>query len=517
MPNKQITCPYCFEKFMDHEVHFRMQTIFSEHELDPKGEGRSFDEVETDSRFSSDEIRSQLELFNLREKFLPKKDWLYEDWWKEFGGTSETAIVSRDGRAPKVLPFDRPVYNPHNPQHANCFSGALKTNAEGMVYAVNDYFGRETDRRVCPHCHNPLPGAYGKYPVLFFSIIGITGAGKTVYLSQLCKYIEEQLSYLNISAIPTSPYADDYMRANPVIMGKGLPSGTPPEQLLQPLCFDLTYRRDSDNARVNRTIVFYDIAGENCVSAEGMKGFGKFVENAHGIILLIDPEEFRKDADVKKPSEVLTTIHKVYANKHPDKVSALPFAVSISKGDKLAAELQKNLDDIVFLPDPATGGYLSMFNARDYANIHRVILSYVRSNNNTLRNELYTKYDNHNYFLFSAIGTSTKKIEIDGNECETPAAPPVPKRIFEPLAWLLYKLGFIGSHGWVPEPKDWYCPCCGVPRRYNTFCPSCKINARNEWKCPKCGNETNKEERCAGNGRRKCKVTLTDLRKGKYR
>jgi hypothetical protein len=493
MPGHDITCPYCFTHFNDDEVHFRMETVFTEKNLDPKNESRSLEEIEMDRRFGSEEIKAQIAEYKRREKFVKHEDAVYEAFWQEFGGTTEKSSVSRDGKAPSVMPYQRPVFSPKDPQHAQFFGLPKKESdvfdEHGIIYAAIDCFGKKTDRRVCPHCHNPLPGAYGKYPVKFISVIGITGAGKTVYLSQMCKYIAKQLSYFSITVTPTSPYAREYIEANPVIMGRELPAGSPPERLQQPLCFDLMYRHE--NREIYHTIVFYDIAGENCVDPEKMKGFGRFVEHADGILLVIDPDQFNEASnDDAQPVRVLETIYHVFQNKHSDKVRNLPIAVCISKGDKIAREMiQQNLDDMQFLKDRSEF-YLPKFNADNYNGIHDAIRKFVEDNDNNLHTRMRNYYDNYNYFLFSAIGTSTKKIE--GTELDTPAGPTNPTRVMEPIAWLLLKYKFITCEGELHEPEDWICRSgtCGGKRLrvYHKFCPDCYRNMNGEWECTVCGS-----------------------------
>ena len=523
MPGHNITCLYCFNDFDDDEVHFRMETVFSEDKLDPKGEGRSLGEIETDSRFGSNDIKAQVAEFKLREQFIQREDPVYFAFWQEFGGTTEKASVSRDGKTPAIMPYHRPVFDPKNQQHSKYFGPPKKdsdiVNAYGMLYAAFDCFGKKTDRRVCPHCHNPLPETYGKHPVKFVSIIGISGAGKTVYLSQLCKFLSKQLSYFDIAVNPTSIYASEYLEANPVVMGKKLPTGSPTEQLLQPLCFDLVYHRE--NKKMYHTIVFYDIAGENCVNHERMRGFGRFVEHADSIILIIDPDQFNESSNASQPVMVLQTIYTVFSNRHPDEVKNLPIAISISKGDKIANEIiQKNLDDIQFLQDNS-GSYMPRFNAANYNPIHDAIKNFVQRNNNQLHSQMRNLYDNYNYFLFSAIGTSTKKIEIDGGEYDTPAGPTIPKRILEPFVWLLYQYKFIQSSGEIHEPKDWFCntPSCNNRRNRvgDKYCPVCHIDNKGNWECPKCAYVNNtKEGRWCCNPEIKCKTDKDGLHKGLF-
>jgi len=521
MPEKKIICPYCFEEFNDDEVHFRMATVFSEDELDPKGYKRTLNEIEEDDRFKSDEIRAQMAEYNLRAQFQQREDEEYKKFWEKFGGTTEKKSGNREDL--NVMPFNRPVLNPKNSQHKKFFKSDSEVINEGMLYAIKDCFGHETYRRVCPHCHNPLPGTYGKNPVIFYSVIGITGAGKTVYLSQLCKFIIKQLAYFGIVAVPTSIYPREYVVDNPVAMGKRLPVGTPPGQLLQPLCFDLEYSNRSNGQNEYMTIVFYDIAGENCVSSEQMREFGKFIKNSNGILLLIDPNQFSDREDVEQPVKVLETIHNVFVGEK--ELCELTIAICISKADKIEQViLRKKISDVEFLRD-ADGKFIPKFNAADYNPIHDSIKEYVEQNNTSLHVHLDVKYNNYNYFLFSAIGVPTKKVNQDGktiadddpNGFYVPAAPTEnPKRIIEPIVWLLFKHGYIQSHGEINEPKDWVCKACGKRRRVSEkYCPVCKTNNLGDWKCPKCGTVNN-----VNNGRwctvKKCNTDKDGKNKGLF-
>lgn len=500
MPGHEITCPYCFRKFADDSVHFRMETVFSDDDLDPKNEGRSLAEIEVDGRYGSDEIKAQMEEYKLRERFLERSDPLYERFWADFGGTTEKASVSRDGKEPRIMPYNRPVFEPKNSQHMQFFGKSNNErdtiNEYGMTYAAIDCFGKQTQRRVCPYCHNPLPGAYGKHPVKFISIIGITAAGKTVYLSQLCKYIARELSKLDIVAVPSSQDVKEYIEDNLVEMGARLPVGSPPGRLLQPLCLDLIYGRSED--KKYQTVVFYDIAGENCVSPERIRGFGKFVEHANGIIIVIDPKQFSNARDAEEPVKVLDTIYSVYqGGGHTDEETRnLPLAICISKGDTIAQTLiGGNLDDIEFIQSKS-GFYVPKFNARNYNPIHDALSSFVRQNDNLLTVKLGVLYDRFNVFLFSAIGTSTTKIEIDGVEYDTPGGPTIPKRILEPIVWMLYIFNFIESEGIIHELEDWFCEYCSLPghpdedrlKKKVKLCPVCGNNNSGGWRCadPNC-------------------------------
>ncbi|MCL1809211.1 MAG: hypothetical protein FWG42_05485 [Clostridiales bacterium] len=451
MSGKLIVCPYCFAKFKDEEVHFRMETVFEkEEDCDPDGLGRPLIDIEETGN------RALLEAFKAKYCFLAKKDERYEKFWSVFGATTERASLSKDGKN-AVAPYLRLVLDPRSMEHGRFFRGKAEENEDGLVVSVTDCFGKKTDRRVCPQCHNPLPGTYGKNQTKFISVVGITGAGKTVYLSQLCKHFKAFAANLGITSIPTSKGAMEFILSHPVAMGEPLPEGSPPEALTQPIFYDLNLRNGSKV--VTNTVVFYDIAGENCVDHEKMKHFGPFVEQSDGIMLLIDPVQLGGGGlydGTAGPTAVLEAIYNRFANKKQEDIRSMPLAVCISKGDTAALQITgRNMEEVQHVQD-GQKHFLPVFNADSYNSLQSMLKGFVDDNEAELRTHLINLFDNYNYFLFSAIGASTHKIVSGGEEKEVPAAPPIPKRIQEPLFWLFHKFGYIGVNAEINSPEQ---PC----------------------------------------------------------
>ena len=470
-----------------------METVFGEQDLDPERKQRTRTEIENDFFYKADDIKEQLRLYELRKNFLVHEDKKYEEFWSKYGTTTEKSSSADQTKGMLVEPYLRPVFDPNNSAHTQFFSKPHEERdtsyEDGMVYAAIDCFGKKTERRVCPHCHNLLPGSsYGRYPVTFISVIGVTRAGKTVFLSQMCRTFGNKLANLGIVANPMSTAARLYVDENPVKEGKKLPEGTPPKTLLQPLCFELAYRENGGLRR--QTVVFFDIAGENCVPPDSkesvdynMRNFGPFVENSHAIMLVIHPEQLRHNDDTYESVAVLNTIHAVFEKKFDGGSIPVPIAVCVSKGDLIVEELGfSELSDIVFAADK-NGKVLPAFNAEDYNQIHDAIQGYIEMSDSELCSQLYILYDNYNYFVFSALGTGTKKIE--GTDFETPASTVAPVRVMEPVLWLFKKLGFVKSHGVTHEAEDWICDTCGWRCRVgDKYCPVCKTNNEGEWECP---------------------------------
>jgi len=441
-----------------------METVFEkEEDCDPDGLGRFLIDIEETGN------RALLEEFKVRYRFLAKRDERYEKFWSVFGATTERASLSKDGRN-AVAPYLRPVFDPGSKEHLRFFRGNAKENEDGLVVTVSDCFGKKTDRRVCPRCHNPLPGTYGKNQTKFISVIGITGAGKTVYLSQLCKHFKAFTANVGITSIPTSKGAMEFILSHPVEMGERLPEGSPPETLTQPIFYDLNLKKGDQI--IKNTVVFYDIAGENCVDSEKMKHFGPFVEQSDGIMLLIDPVQFGS-SDVydgtAAPTAVLEAIYNRFANKKQDDVRNLPLAVCISKGDMIAKQITgSNMEEVQCVQDEQKH-FLPVFNAMLYNGLQGMLKEFVDDNEAELRMHLINLFDNYNYFLFSAIGAPTEKIDAGGEEIDVPAAPPIPKRIQEPLFWIFHKFGYIGKNAEINSPEPPCAACAEQERQPKTL------------------------------------------------
>lgn len=188
-----IKCPYCFKTFSHDQVFFRSATALTEVDLDPTGRGETLEEIE----FMPDgeEKTSRIQAYHLNENFLIRDDERYTAFWDDFGTTSEV----NSGADKTILDYKRPLLDPYN---RYLVPSGPQVDGDEFVYKIEDCYGRETQDRVCPHCHNPLPPNYGKYPVKFLSVIGISSAGKTVFLSKLIQRITSYAAGLGMSALP---------------------------------------------------------------------------------------------------------------------------------------------------------------------------------------------------------------------------------------------------------------------------------------------------------------------------
>ena len=440
MEDKMIICPYCFKEFRHDQVLFRAETCFFEEDiLDADDLYDIIDENERDAaRVEND----------LKKKFLVGVSREYEEYWSKYGGTTEK--TRRKSFSQNVENYQKPLIDPHDSTQVkfdNEDKSGVKLDADGYLTTVYDIFSNQTNNRVCPHCHNPLPMNYGKFPVKFISIIGITNAGKTVYLSSLFDNIYKYMGKIGMTPLP-SESVDFFIESNKIKKGAVLPQGTSAQQMCQPLCFNLQYFDSHTYQNTKNTFVIYDIAGENCTDKNAIKNFGGFIEHSDGIIILEDPNQFEiiAENDQDMVGSVLRTINETFIGTD---YCDIPIAMCISKSDILInngffdRKLCQKLTEDVNSAENQDG-----FNAKDYNKISNMLDQFYFDRDRPTRLELKNAFDNFNYFAVSALNCRlepSSEIDGTGKTLYVPAEKPHPLRIEEPLYWLFYQFGFIHS------------------------------------------------------------------------
>lgn len=447
--NYKIICPYCFHEFQHDEVHFRLETI----------KDFSYSESEIERMPPSQRKLDLMTEFKKVKFFLVGEDSKYQKFWSKFGSTTETSTNSEKQRFNCEV-YQLPVIDPNSEEAESCLKVQKRDydgnpdyfiyDADGMVVAVEDIEGAKTKRRVCPECHNPLPLGYGKNNTKFISVIGVTRAGKTVYLSQLLKNMSLYAGYVQLYACLSDDHVSNFIRDNPVEMNTPLPNPTMIGRLTQPMSYDII--QDNNGNKRTDTIVIYDIAGESCTNASAMLAYADFVIHSDGIMLLIDPEQLGlsqndnldDDAKAAQPQLVLDTIHNAFLSGDSVKKCSIPMAICISKSDTFEGLLSDvGRRDISPIRDSFSGRYSPVFNASDYNILEAEICQILQGT--TLDTALHNAFDNYNYFIFSATGCPVEKKLLDG-EIEPrsyPIEPPIPRRIAEPILWLFKKFNFI--------------------------------------------------------------------------
>ena len=463
-----MICPYCFKEMEDTDVLFRSERVHTgECDLLPE----EYDDWEDfQERYQGEDKAEILSGYRDWAFFEAGPDPVYEKFWKRYNGTSEYDPVDAYLGVDSYL---RKVIDPRDPEHQRYLRDQgggdyFLYDGQGMAIQIELNTGERCNRRVCRYCHNPLPTNYGKTAVKFITVVGIVGAGKTVYLSQLLRGMSAYARKGGLAAMVTGPSVLNFRRDNPVEAGEPLPNSTPEQRLQQPLFYELV-RNLGNNRKATETMVMYDVAGEVFRSTQLVMHYAPFVEHADGVLLLIDPMQFdivssflSDGQERENPAQILSVIHHIISHGDPDFKCPIPFAICISKVDEIMEILSDSLKKLLLQDVEAVKGPsgfdLPEFNAKGYNPVLKELTEFIQTHNMDLANLMEANYTKYSYFAFSALGCSVEEYERDGERYQYPVGPVLPKRIEEPLLWLFYALGYIGTNEHIGPV---YCPRCG--------------------------------------------------------
>ncbi len=473
-----ITCPYCFHKMDDTQVHFRSERVsVGRCEYIPE----EYDDLE-DFRVrhpESNEKKNIIKKIEEWEFFASGVSEKYDAFWSKFGGTTEE---NRTDDILGVRAHDRKVIDPNDINHRQYIKmqaqGPYIIDNDGMVTQIELTSGERCHRRVCPNCHNPLPNNYGKNPSKFVTIMGITGAGKTVYVSQLLKNMATYCSKVGLATIINSPSVINFVKNNPIIAGKRLPGSTPATSFQQPLFYEII-KGEGGGKNETHSFVLYDVAGEVFRDPNLIDRFAPFIKNTDGVIALLDPMQFSVFNNVAvsadrlgEATDIFNAIHNQLAGGEANRTSKIPFAVCISKADMkevqevLDNDLKQRLTQDVQTRYTVGGDIEAEFNATDYNPIGNALNNFMLVNEAPLSLILRNNYSSYAFFAFTAMGCDIGEYKDEQDRTyQAPNGPILPRRLEEPMLWLFHKLGYIASNEQVFSPARpiFYCPECGSP------------------------------------------------------
>lgn len=429
--NFEIECPYCFKKFDHKKVIFRAKGGVGDKQApklpqtgkpsfqnkNPFGGGLADLMAETtpDPMDEESSGSTKEDLKDLFRKFDPpasnkanaKKDDELIEYWEGRGAENGYMKDDPDWDLPHIDPsspdFSKMVLPVDGPQ------SPFLTDVDGFVYRVVDSYTKNTDpgmTRLCPHCHNPLPGYdYGKYPVLFIAVVGLTSSGKTVFIRQMLNTLEmalETTQYI-LSSHMIHTLGDEISPTVP------LPGSTDTTVMRRPISVTICNREDTSDGI---TLVFYDIAGENCKirgqenndkkTEQLTKKISEFLAHADGMFLLMDPEHLNifdgrsADANQRRIRDVLNIIltHRT-AEGMSVSWKGVPVAVCVTKSDRIADRMQEL--PLAEPSDPHADGF---DNGGGNLLIHEKLKSML---DGTLLGASFRAFDECAYFAVSAI------------------------------------------------------------------------------------------------------------------
>ncbi|MET8629584.1 hypothetical protein ABZW30_38635 [Kitasatospora sp. NPDC004669] len=317
----------------------------------------------------------------------------------------------------------------------------------------------ETTYRICPVCHSELPVQFGRMDNRLIAMVGAKASGKTVYMTVLLHEVRNRIGEAFGAALLglddatmrrySTEYEDRLYRDNQLFPGTQTASTN--LNRVDPLVFRFSLRRRTLlGERPQHTVLsFFDTAGEDFSSKESVELNTRYLTNADGIILLLDPLQMPGARDgalpgtplpgttgLDAPVNVLSRVtNMLLAGGSTQKID-VPVAVVFSKMDAF----WHLLHDASPLRDYAPAR--DRFDVGDSLSVHEEVRRLLKDWDGVPIDQLLENhYTRYRYFGVSALGrnpTPDARIAATGIQ---------PYRVADPLLWLLSEFGSVPKAG----------------------------------------------------------------------
>lgn len=303
----------------------------------------------------------------------------------------------------------------------------------------------------CPESKNEIPEDLMIFGGLPIALVGAKASGKSNYIAVLVNEIKKKMTRhfncsINMSCADSQKNYNDFYY-NPLFKSKKVVGATDAVEI-PPLIFPLQFMNDKNKITNVATLTFYDTAGENLDSIEDMTVNNKYIPNAKGIILLLDPlqiesirEKLKEKGMTQLPpiytdvnevlSRIVETIRRVKKINAKKKID-IPLAVTFTKIDAL--EKYGILPEGGCLVDESEHIDRGLFVDSEFSNTSIEMQDLV---DNWLSGELESlmkNFEKYAFFGLTALGNIPNRNDISEIK---------PKRVLDPLLWILAENKFI--------------------------------------------------------------------------
>ena len=312
----------------------------------------------------------------------------------------------------------------------------------------------ESMTRVCPTCHEALPGGFGSVNSRLIALVGAREAGKSVFMTVLAHELMNRIGSRFNAAIS---YADERSRERFAALYESqlyrkamlLSPTTVNHFRRDPLIFRFTtekQRRIGGSATQQTLISFVDTAGEDLTIQRSGYEYVRYLTAADGIVLLIDPLQMPAVRGLAKPGTRLPSLpvlndpalilerinDVVIATGEPRKKIGKPLAIVLTKMDTLDHQLEDGS------PLRRQAPEVPFFDDSDSREVHREVLQLLTRWGQARIGQITSKhYQRYRYFGLSALGETPS----EGNELSQRGIRPY--RVADPLLWMLGEFGAI--------------------------------------------------------------------------
>jgi len=305
----------------------------------------------------------------------------------------------------------------------------------------------------CNEIEKEIPLEFLSGESLPIALLGARASGKSNYIGVLINEIKKKMTgpfncSLSMASSQESKQAYNELYYRPLYESGYTVKATDYGEV-PPLIFPLRFTNAKNKVVSTVALTFYDTAGENLDDEKAMHVFNRYITNAKGIILLLDPLQVPKIRDLlskngftalpKQKSEiynVLSTIISVIRNVRNIKEQIhIPLALVFTKIDVL--EQYNLLPENSCLKEESEHIKHGAFIRSDFENTNIEMQALI---DNWIDGELLSyikQFKRYSFFGVSSLGGNPIN---DGTRIDSHGIRP--RRVLDPFLWLLNENGY---------------------------------------------------------------------------
>lgn len=321
-----------------------------------------------------------------------------------------------------------------------------------------------TTLQICPHCHSQLPVHYSKIENRMVAMIGAKFSGKSVYMTVLLHELARRVGRRFDAAVVGADERTrrDFGVEERTLYDEGVLPVTTRTAMADrgraPFVFKVSLgeaRRFRSTLR-HTVLSFFDTAGEDLESEQGVAQNVRYLSSADGIIVLLDPltipgvvESLGLDPGILPPgaqasdsplnilTRVTDTLQKL-PGVGPHRMIDVPVAIAFSKVDALWDALPEES------PLRQAAPVTPYFDERDSAAVHAYVQALLHEWEGGQIDQFLAKhYRNFRYFGLSALGAVPPAPKPGQARQQVAKSGIQPHRVEDPFLWLLSRLKVI--------------------------------------------------------------------------
>ena len=303
----------------------------------------------------------------------------------------------------------------------------------------------------CNVINKEIPSDFLNEESLSIALLGAKGTGKSNYIGVLINEIKRKMTAsfnCTLSLTSSEESRDFYQNVyyDPLFKQGYVVEATSESNDVPPLIFPLRFMDKRNRITNVAALTFYDTAGENLDSTENMVVNNRYVPNADGIILLLDPLQIpsireKLQGKMSLPpqyTDVVEVLSRIVQNirdvKNIRGTIKIPLALVFTKIDAL--EQFDILREDSCLRSESEHLARGMFVETDFENVNIEMQDVLE---NWLDAELVQQmknFEKYAFFGLTALGGVPEGKKLAGNKIN-------PRRVLDPLLWLLAENNYI--------------------------------------------------------------------------